>query len=518
MEKELIIHSTQSEVEIALLEDGKLVELHHEETSNDFAVGDIFLGKIRKLMPGLNAAFVDIGHKKDAFLHYTDMGPKLKNVLKYTDSVISGGTNTSSLDHFKIEPDINKNGKVDQVLPKRQHILVQILKEPIGTKGPRLSCELTIPGRFLVLTPFTDVIAVSKKIASADERKRLQTIAESIKPKNFGVIVRTAAEGKKTAELHEEMMQMTSKWEKIFLQLKQAKPPVKLLSELDKTSSILRDLLSEQFSRVVVDDKDTYDSIKNYLAGFAPDQVKIVHLHKSGSKHIFEHFGVNRQVKASFGKTATMNSGAYLVVEHTEAMHVIDVNSGHKVGSAATDDAIMAVNMEAAEEIARQMRLRDLGGLIVIDFIDMKDMEHKKTLQKAMRDFMLKDRAQHTILPLSKFGLMQITRQRVRPELKINTAEVCPSCNGSGKIQSPLLITDELERDLDAVLQARPKGRITIHVHPFIESYLRKGFYTNQIRWYLKYRKWIHFKSEMDFPLTTFKFFDENEDEIRLNQ
>ena len=520
MEKELIIHSTQSEVEIALLEDGKLVELHHEETSNDFAVGDIFIGKIRKLMPGLNAAFVDIGHKKDAFLHYTDMGPKLKNVLKFTDSVISGGINTPSLDHFKIEPDINKNGKVDQVLPKRQHILVQILKEPIGTKGPRLSCEITIPGRFLVLTPFTDVIAVSKKISSADERKRLQTIAESIKPKNFGVIVRTAAEGKKTAELHEEMMQMSAKWEKIFFQLKQAKPPAKLLSELDKTSSILRDLLNNQFSRVIVDDKETYESIKNYLTGFAPDQVKIVQHHKvTGNKHIFDHFPVNRQVKAAFGKTATMASGAYLVIDHTEAMHVVDVNSGHKVGTGATDDAILAVNMEAAEEIARQMRLRDLGGIIIIDFIDMKDLEHKKTLQKAMKDYMVKDRAQHTILPLSKFGLMQITRQRVRPELKINTAEMCSTCNGTGKVQPTISVADTLETDLDAVLQSRQKGRMTIHAHPYVCAFLLKGFLPKrQFNWYLKYNKWIHIKEEPDYPLTTYKFFDENDEEVRLNQ
>jgi ribonuclease G len=515
VEKELIIHSTSTEVEIALLENGKLVELNHEEIGNDFAVGDIFLGKIRKLMPGLNAAFVDIGHKKDAFLHYTDMGPKLKNVLKYTDSVMANGINTANLDNFRIEPDINKNGKVDQVLAKRQHILVQILKEPIGTKGPRLSCEITIPGRFLVLTPFTDVIAVSKKIASSEERKRLQNIAESIKPKNFGVIVRTAAEGKNTAELHEEMMQMTSKWDKIFFQLKQAQPPAKLLSELDKTTSILRDLLNESFSQVVVDDKDIYESVKNYLSGFSPDQMKIVQLYKN-SKHIFDHYGIHRQIKSAFGKTATMTSGAYLVVEHTEAMHVIDVNSGHKVGSASTDDAILAVNMEAAEEIARQLRLRDLGGLIVIDFIDMRDLEHKKTLQKAMKDFMIKDRAQHTILPLSKFGLMQITRQRVRPELTINTAEMCPSCAGSGKIQPTVLLTDDIDRDLDSVLQARPKGKMFLHVHPFVEAYLKKGFPNKVHRWYLKYQKWVHIKPEPEYPINVYKFFNDNEDEIRL--
>lgn len=515
MEKELIIHSTPTEVEIALLEDGKLVELHHEEISNDFAVGDIFIGKIRKLMPGLNAAFVDIGHKKDAFLHYTDMGPKLKNVLKYTDGVLANSYNTANLDNFKIEPDINKNGKVDQVLAKRQHILVQILKEPIGTKGPRLSCEITIPGRFLVLTPFTDVIAVSKKISSAEERKRLQNIAESIKPKNFGVIVRTAAEGKKTAELHEEMLQMTTKWEKIFLQLKQATPPTKLLSELDKTTSILRDLLNDTFTRVIADDKDTYESIKNFLAGFAPDQIKIVQ-HYKGSKHIFDHHGVHRQIKASFGKAATMSSGAYLIIEHTEAMHVIDVNSGHKVGSQSSDDAILAVNIEAAEEIARQLRLRDLGGIIIVDFIDMKDPEHKKELQNAMKNFMLKDRAQHTILPLSKFGLMQITRQRVRPELKINTAEICPACNGSGKVQPTVLLTDDIDRDLDFILQSRPKGKLFLHVHPFVEAYLKKGFIKKTWKWYLKYQRWITIVPQPEYPLNVYKFFDDNEDEIRL--
>jgi ribonuclease G len=514
-ERELVIHSTSSEVEIALLENGKLVELHHEETSNDFAVGDIFLGRIRKLMPGLNAAFVDIGHKKDAFLHYTDMGPKLKNVIKYTDGVVSGSIGTAYLDHFKLEPDINKNGKVDQVLPKKQNILVQILKEPISTKGPRLSCEITIPGRFLVLTPFTDIIAVSKKISSAEERKRLQTIAESIKPKNFGVIVRTAAEGKKTAELHEEMMQMVSKWEKIYVQMKSAKPPTKLLSELDKTSSILRDLLNDSFSKIIVDDKDMFESVKDYLQGFAPEQVKIVQLHKN-SKHIFDVFAVNRQIKAAFGKTATMASGAYLVIEHTEAMHVVDVNSGHKVGSGSNDDAILAVNLEAAEEIARQLRLRDLGGLIIIDFIDMKDPEHKRILQKEMKDFMLKDRAQHTILPLSKFGLMQITRQRVRPELKINTSEACPSCNGSGKVQSTVLLTDDIKRDLDFVLQTRPKGKLTLRVHPFVEAFLKKGFPNTPMRWYLQYRKWVNIVAAPELPMTQFKFFDDHNEEIRL--
>ncbi len=516
MEKELIINATPTEVEIALLEDSKLVEIHYQKTNNNFSVGDIFLGKIRRLMPGLNAAFVDIGHKKDAFLHYTDLGPKLRSLVKYTNGSISGAITTYKLDNFKIEPEIIKTGKIDQVLGKRDHVLVQILKEPISTKGPRLSCEITIPGRYLVLTPFNDVVAVSKKIANAEERKRLQNLVESIKPKHFGVIVRTAAEGKKVADLHEELSMMVQRWEEIYQQLPKAKAPLKLMSELDKTSSILRDLLSDSFNRIVVNDKQLYQNIRNYLEAFAPDQVKIVNLHKT-NKPIFEVFGVTRQIKASFGKTATMPSGAYVVIESTEAMHVIDVNSGHKMGSSNQEEAVLRVNLEAAEEIARQMRLRDIGGIIIVDFIDMKNQEHKKQLVSAMKQFMKKDRAQHTILPLSKFGLMQITRQRVRPEVKINTAEVCPTCNGTGKINASILLLDEIERDLNFIMQSRMRAKTKLKVHPYVEAYLKKGFLNTQMKWWMKYQRWIRIEADSNCPMMQYRFFDENDDEIRLS-
>ncbi|MFT6320052.1 MAG: ribonuclease G, partial [Granulosicoccus sp.] len=322
MEKELIINSTPTEVEIALLEDGKLVELHKQKTNTNFTVGDIFLGKIRKLMPGLNAAFVDIGHKKDAFLHYTDLGPKLRTLLKYTDHSISGQQQSFKLDQFDFEDEIIKTGKIDQVLNKKEPVLVQILKEPISTKGPRLSCEITIPGRYLVLSPFSNIVAVSKKISNADERKRLQRLVESIRPKNFGIIVRTAAEGKKVADLHEELDLMMSKWKQVHSQLHNANPPTKLLSELDKTTSILRDILSDSFNKIVVNDAEMHINIKSFLGTIAPDQVKIVKHHKS-AKPIFDVHGISRQIKSSFGKTATMPSGAYLVIESTEAMHVI---------------------------------------------------------------------------------------------------------------------------------------------------------------------------------------------------
>lgn len=516
MEKELIINATPTEVEIALIEEGKLAELHYQKTNSNFTVGDVFLGRIKRLMPGLNAAFVDIGHKRDAFLHYTDLGPKLRSLIKYTGGAVSGEIATHKLDNFKLEPEIIKTGKIDQVFNKKQQFLVQVLKEPISTKGPRLSCEITIPGRFLVLTPFSDVVAVSKKIANAEERRRLQTLVESIKPKNFGVIVRTAAEGKKVADLHEELHFMMQKWEDIFQQLKGAKAPAKLLSELDKTSSILRDLLSDTFTGIVVNDKQMYQNIRNFLGAISPEQVKIVTQYK-GNKPIFDTYGVTRQIKSSFGKTATMPSGAYIVIESTEAMHVIDVNSGHKMPNASQEDAVLNVNLEAAEEIARQLRLRDIGGIIIIDFIDMKNLEHRKELMKEMKNFMRKDRAQHTILPLSKFGLMQITRQRVRPEVKINTAEECPTCNGTGKINASILITDEIERDLNFIFQSRSKSKLSLRVHPYVAAYLKLGLPSRQMRWFMKHFRWVNIISDNEYGLTKYNFFDENEDEIRLN-
>lgn len=514
-DKELIINSTPTQVEIALMENGKLVELHHQKTNNNFTVGDIFLGRIKRLMPGLNAAFVDIGHKKDAFLHYTDLGPKLRSLHKYTAEAISGKSNTHKLDDFKLEKEIIKTGKVDHVFNKRDTILVQVLKEPIGTKGPRLSCEITIPGRFLVLTPFVDVIAVSKKIGNSEERKRLKMLIESIKPKNFGVIVRTAAEGKKVQDLHEELNLMMGKWESIYSQLKGAQPPMKLLSELDKTSSILRDILNDSFNNIVVNDKEMYNNIRTYMGSFAPDQVNIINMHNS-RKPIFDVHNITKQIKSGFGKTATMPSGSYLVIEHTEAMHVIDVNSGHKMSSADQESAVLSVNMESAEEIARQLRLRDIGGIIIVDFIDMRNKDNKAKLVTAMRQHMKKDRAQHTILPLSKFGLMQITRQRVRPEVKINTAEVCPSCKGSGKINPSILLTDDLERDLKFILQSRPKSKIVLTVHPYIEAFLKKGIPSIQMKWYMKFYKWIKIRSNNDYSMTAYKFHDQNDDEIRL--
>ncbi len=516
MEKELIINSTPTQVEIALSEDNRLVELHRQKTNSKFSVGDIFLGRIKKMMPGLNAAFVDIGHPKDAFLHYTDLGPKLPSLLKFTNMAVNGETKSHGLESFNLNEEIIKTGKIDQVLNKRHPILVQILKEPISTKGPRLSCEITLPGRFLVLTPFSNIVSVSKKIASAEERKRLQVLIESIKPRNFGIIVRTAAEGKKVAHLHEEIRDLEQKWKRIHEQLKNARAPLKLLSELDKTSSMLRDVLTDDFNNIVVNDREMYDSIRSYLSANVPEKERIVHLHK-GNKPLFDTFGITRQIKSSFGKTFTLPSGAYIVIEHTEAMHVIDVNSGPKMAKKNQDDAILNVNIESALEIARQLRLRDIGGLIIVDFIDMRSSEHKKTLVRKMREFMEHDRAQHTVLPLSRFGLMQITRQRARPEVTIDTSEVCPTCQGSGKINASVLIIEEIERDLEYVIQNRPKTKLSLFVHPFLYAYLKHGLPSRQMKWYFEYQRWVRLHEQTDFHVNEYRFYDGRNDEIRLN-
>jgi ribonuclease G len=515
--KELIINATSSGVEIALLEEKKLVELHSEKTDARFAVGDLYLGKVKKLIPGLNAAFVDVGYEKDAFLHYTDLSPYAKSLLKFTQLTISDKT-PAGLDFstFQVEPEIIKTGKINEVLSGKPNILVQILKEPIANKGPRLSCELSLPGRFVVLTPFNDIVAVSRKIHSSDERKRLQRIVESIKQKNFGVIVRTAAEGKNTAELHEDLSELTAMWKSIQDNLKGATPPCKILSEQTKTASILRDLLNEDFNRIITNDKNIFSDSKIYIQKVAPEKAEIVSLHQNGSP-IFDQFGVTKQIKSSFGKTVNLNSGAYIIIEHTEALHVIDVNSGYKSVSNNQEQNALETNLEAAEEIARQLRLRDIGGIIVVDFIDMKLPDNKKKLVEAMERFMQPDRAKHAVLPISKFGLMQITRQRMKPEMNINTQEVCPTCNGTGKISSTLLLEDEVEKNLSYLFTHNHKA-LTVVAHPILQAYLTKGFFWNSqvAKWKRKFGKKITIVGDTSYHLTEFKFFDENGDEIKV--
>ncbi len=515
MTKELIINVNPQGVEIALLEDKKLVELHSEKADANFALGDLYLGKVKKLIPGLNAAFVDIGYEKDAFLHYTDLSPYVKSVLKFTQlSIQQKSDSLFDFSRFKVEPEILKTGKINEVFNGKPNLLVQVLKEPIAAKGPRLTCEISLAGRFVVVTPFSDVVAISRKIHTSEERKRLQKIVEAVKPKNLGVIVRTAAEGKNTAELHEDLLNLENRWKQIQKNLSGANPPTRILSEQGKTTSIIRDLLSADFNRIVVNDKNIFADTKSYVQKIAPDKLDIVSLH-TNSNEIFDTYGVTKQVKGSFGKTVNLPSGAYLIIEHTEALHVIDVNSGYKSVSNNQEENALETNLEAAEEIARQLRLRDLGGIIVVDFIDMKLMENKKKLADAMELLMKNDRAKHSVLPISKFGLMQITRQRMKPEMNINTSEVCPSCNGTGKISSTLILEDEIQKNLNYLITQGHKG-LTIVVHPIIYSYLTCGFISKRMKWMFKYKKKITISANNTYSLTEFHFFDNSDEEIKL--
>lgn len=516
--KELIINATPGEVEIALLENKKLVELHSEKSDAGFSVGDIFLGKVKKLMPGLNAAFIDVGYEKDAFLHYTDLSPYIRSILKFTQLAMVDKSDAGlDFSKFQIEPEIEKSGKITEILNGKPNLLVQILKEPIASKGPRLSCEISIPGRFIVITPFNDMVAISKKIHSSEERKRLQKIVESIKPKNIGVIVRTAAEGKNTAELHEDMRDLIDSWKSMQMKMKNAKPPVKILSEENKTTSILRDLLTKEFNRIIVNDKVLYNEAADYIQRIAPGKQNMVTFYQNNIP-IFEQHGILKQIKSSFGKTVNLNSGAYLIIEPTEALFVFDVNSGYKSVSSSQEENAVATNLEAAEEIARQLRLRDIGGIIVVDFIDMKNPENKKKILEAMTEFMKADRARHSLLPISKFGVMQITRQRMRQEIEINTAEICPTCKGTGNVSSTLVLTDDIENKL-AYLVSNQHKKLKIKVHPIVYSHLtkRKIFSLSILgRWIKKYKLQLEAKEDSELGIIDYKFYDSNNERIRI--
>lgn len=515
---ELIIDSTPSEVVIALLSDKRLVELNREKRNNNFSVGDIYLGKVKKVMPGLNAAFVDVGYEKDAFLHYLDLGPQALSLNRYTQLTQSGKQPSADLSSFKLEKEIPKDGKIGNIISANQQILIQIAKEPISTKGPRITSEISLAGRYIVLIPFADKISVSQKIKTSEEKSRLKQLMASIKPKNFGVIVRTVAEGKSVAELDGDLQDLMSKWNKCFDALKTAVPPQKVLGELDRTSVVLRDLLNSSFNSIHVNEEKLYEETKNYLTTIAPDKEKILKLYK-GPAPIFDNFGVERQIKALFGKTVTMKSGGYLIVEHTEALHVIDVNSGNRAKSENNQEAnALEVNLEAAVEVARQLRLRDMGGIIVVDFIDLHNPENRKLLFDKMRDEMAKDRAKHNILPPSKFGLIQITRQRVRPEMNVVTVEKCPTCGGTGEIQASIVFIDQIENNLRYILKEQNESGVTLCVHPYLEAYINKGFLWNSLRhkWGRKYGKSIKVKGVTSYHFLEYHFFNKNEDEIKV--
>jgi ribonuclease G len=514
--RELIIDVRTNETEIALLEDKVLVELHKQKSNAEYSVGDVYLGKVRKIMTGLNAAFVDIGFGRDAFLHYSDLGLQVLSVNEFTRQALTGKTPLPSVQNMPLMPEIDKAGKISKILTANQLVMVQVAKEPISTKGPRITSEITMVGRNIVLIPFMDKINISTKIKKSEERKRLKKIIAALKPKNFGVIIRTVAEGKSNDELEYDMNQLLSRWEDLVRRLPYAKPRKKIHDEMDRTSTIVRDILNSSFENIVVNSQLLYDELYNYIRNFAPEKISILKLHKA-RQPIFELYDIDKQIKRSFGRTITIKGGIYLIIEQTEAMYVIDVNSGKRTKIPDSQEAnALEVNKDAATEIARQLRLRDMGGIIVIDFIDLRTSAARKALFEHLRTDMSKDTARHTILPPNKFGLVEITRHRIRPATSVDVIEKCPTCHGSGEIHPSILITDELENNISYLVFEQNEKKLTITVNPILYAYLTKGVFSQLFKWKCKYSINIKLVSNQSLQFIEYHFYNKKREEIRI--
>lgn len=519
MTSELVVDVQAKDISIALLEDKNLVEFQKEARNLSFSVGNIYLARVKKIMPGLNACFVDVGYERDAFLHYLDLGPQIHSYQKYLKQVLSDRKKLYPISKATIQSDIDKDGSISNVLQVGQELMVQIVKEPISTKGPRLTCELSFAGRYLVLIPFNDKVSVSQKIKSSEERARLKQLLQSIKPKNFGVIVRTVAEGKRVAELDAELKILLKHWEESITRAqKSSKLPQLVYEETSRTVALLRDLFSPSFTSIHVNDENVFHEIKDYVSLIAPEQANIVKLYK-GQLPIFDNFAITKQIKSSFGKTVSYKNGAYLIIEHTEALHVVDVNSGNRSKANNGQEAnAMDVNLGAADELARQLRLRDMGGIIVVDFIDMNLAENRQKLYERMCQNMQKDRAKHNILPLSKFGLMQITRQRVRPAMDVNTEETCPTCFGKGTIKPSILFTDTLENKIDYLVNKLGVKKFKLHIHPYVAAYINQGLVSLKRQWQLKYGFGIKIIPNQKLALLQYEFYDVKGEEIDMKE
>ena len=519
MTSEVVIDVRAKEISIALLEDKKLVEYQNEPRSASFSVGNIYIAKVKKLMPGLNACFVDVGFERDAFLHYLDLGSQFNSYAKYLKQVGSDRKKLYPISKASRQPDLKKDGSIATTLTSGQEVLVQIVKEPISTKGPRLTGELSFAGRYLVLIPFNDKVSVSTKIKSGEERARLKQLIQSIKPKNFGVIVRTVAEGKRVAELDTELKVLLKRWDDAIskVQKTQSRPQL-VFEETSRAVALLRDLFNPSYENIFVNDEEVYQEVKHYVTLIAPEKAGIVKLY-TGQVPIFDNFNITKQIKSSFGKTVNYQHGAYLIIEHTEAMHVVDVNSGNRTRAVNGQEAnALDVNLGAADELARQLRLRDMGGIIIVDFIDMNLAEDRQMLYERMCKNMQKDRARHNILPLSKFGLMQITRQRVRPAMDVSVEETCPTCFGKGKIKSSILFTDQLESKIDHLVNKIGVKTFYLHVHPYVAAYINTGVISLKRKWQLRYGFGVHVISSQKMAFLQYEFYDAKKQFIDMKE
>ena len=503
MKKEIVINATNEETRIAIVEDSKLVELFVERPDYERMVGDIYKGKVSRVLPGMQAAFIDIGHEQNAFLHFSDISSS------YQDYFID----------YEETKGNNKNRKkfiVEKNLKKGQDILVQIIKEPISTKGCRVTAEVSLPGRFVVLIPNNTQIGISRKISNQSERRRLKEIAQKILPKNFGVIIRTVAEGKSDKEIKKDLNKLLSVWQKLDKKIKGEQSPVLIYKDMAMASSIIRDLFTIDVDKVVVDSRKLMREIQQYVKYVAPQLVHKVQYYKN-KEPIFDHYNIEKEIEKLPGNRAWMKNGGYIIIQQTEALVSIDVNSGKFIGREDHESNSFKINMEAAREIARQARLRDLGGLIVIDFIDMVDESNKKKVYMELKKEFAKDRSITKIENISRFGLIEMTRQRVRPSVIHTINDTCPVCNGTGLVPTLNTVVSNIERWIQRYRSKRLDRRITIRTTPEVYTYMKNGRYNRLLKLMWKY--WIKIKLVKDekLPIGTFEVYDrKNEKPIKL--
>ncbi len=510
MKNQIIIHGAANQTRVALIENGELAQLFIESPENQRTVGNIYLAEVHKVMAGIRAAFIDMGTQKDAFLHFSDTGEHLENYL-----IMLNGEDAipkKALDENRKQKE-NGNGSVTEeqnrtgsLLAPKQKVLVQIVKEPIGSKGPRVSTNITVAGRFLVLIPMGEYVAVSKRIRSHKERRRLRSCISSVLPDGFGVIVRTLAEGQSDEALHEDLKDVLDKWQGILDKLKEAKPPALLHQDMDMTESLVRDLFAKDYSRILIDDAKIHRSIKSYVSRVAPNMVPNIELYK-GSEHIFDYMKISRDVDSVFSPRVKMPSGGYLIFEQTEAMYVVDVNSGRYAAKRDQEDNSLRTNLESAREIAKQLRLRDIGGIIVVDFIDLRDDANRKKVYDELKREFRKDRAKTNLLPMSDFGLVQITRQRIRPSVVKSVSKVCPMCGGSGSIVSQDTVVADIESWLTKFkYNYNSHFTLDLHLNPYLRSMIQRGWISQRLKWLLRYRLNIHIMADDTLSMNDFKF------------
>ena len=503
MQKEIVINASDNQHRIAIVEDGRLAELFVESDERERMVGDIFLGTVVKVMAGIQACFLDIGLDQDAFLHFSDVGHGFKEF-----GAITGDDEDIDTEDEEEETRPRRKRHYQQPrvnLQKGQEVIVQIFKEPVGNKGVRVTTEVSLPGRFLVLMPFDDSLGVSRKIQNFKERRRLRRIARSILPSGYGAIIRTVAEGRDEDMLSNDLQQLVQSWREVEKTLKKSKAPTLLYKDASASSSVIRDLFSDDVTRVAVDSKKMYRQIRGYINGVSPHKVQVVELH-AGRDPIFDELGIEKQIAQLLSRKVWLKSGGYIIIEHTEAMKVIDVNSGRYAAKSEQEMNSLRTNLEAVREISRQIRLRDLGGIIVIDFIDMIHDENNRKVFEEMRRELRRDRAKSTILPLSEFGIMQITRQRIRDSVQMSISEVCQSCEGTGLVQSKTSVLTEIERWLRRFRVESRELRLQLDVHPAMAAFLTEGKISRLSKLMLKFFIRIAIVPEPGLTIDDFRF------------